>query len=1134
MIQRKRLYLRKAYSAVIAAFILSWTWAVYAQVASTGAISGIVTDSTQAAVAGARVTVINQATGVSRSVSTDTKGFYSAESIDSGTYTVTINATGFKESLIKDLHIDPGQRRANNIELQLGAASSQVTVTADAVQINTETSESSGTVSAKQISNLMLNGRNFQTLAIMIPGVNSISASDEIAGGGTLAKPTLVVNGQSTEYNGYFVDGVELGSIGSINTYPIVDGIAEMRVLKDNYSAKYGGSSGAEFLVETKSGTKTFHGSAWDYLRNSAFDANNYFSTAPQSLHQNIFGYTLGGPVILPWVYNTDRKKKTFFFASNEWYVIHAPTVIRSAVFTQAMRNGDFSASPTLTGSLAIDAHSAALLAAEGKTNCVAGPKKLNPACFDPVAVALMNQFWPLPNNPAGGFQNYINQGPSNTDQTNYQYRVDHSITPNNTLIARMMYMSVDQSIPNVNFSGQGNPTGSITENTISTGFNGLVRLTSSFTPNFLNSVSVADNTTKVHYIANGGTLPKGVQIQQAFPGADPLNRIPNISVARGWATNGVGPIPITANGNQGTISDDVSWVKGNHVFQFGAVYLFGMKRQNAFTSPQGTFSFSGNHTGDPAADYMLGLDSTYLQASSERLGIFHNRTGEAYVQDDWRATPRLSLNLGLRYFYFSNSTVSGDQVTNFNPDLYTPGQAPVVNVNGSLVVNSSNVPLNSAGQPANLLNGIVFAGKNGVPSGFYIPIKTNFAPRVGFAYALTEDGKTSIRGGYGIGYSVSPIARIYNAFGTNPPFNLSANILNSTLSNGTAGTTAAPTPQTLQLAENKWYPAQSQSFSLTLERQITSHATADVAYVGSLGRHLEAYYDQNQPLPVTQPSTTGCLAAGQTSSGSYNFDPCINTSKASPNYSRPYKGYAAITYPFEHGSSNYNSFQAGFIYKAGLSQVNVAYTHSKTLGTTEASGFGQGQSIGGDGVQNSRNPAAEYGPPDFDFANSLVGAWVYDIPYFRSSSKPVALTLGNWNFAGLADFQSGFALTPGLATGKNGLAVRSNQVAPLHYVGKVNEWFSTNSFAAPAYGFFGNASNGSIRSPRYISFNVALYKVFPITQRVNFQFRAEAFNVANHSNFATVSTAFGAANYGQITSAHSPRELEFALKLTF
>ena len=1105
-----------------------------------GAISGTVTDKTGAVVAGTKVTVTNQGTNVSHVVATDSGGFYSIEGLTVGLYTIDISKPGFKESITSGIQIDPGQRRANNVTLEVGSESSQVTVTANAEQVNTESSDSGGTLTSTQIDNLMLNGRNFQTLAIAIPGVSSTNGADALGGGGLLGGTTLIVNGNSVEYSTYTIDGIynmNSGNMANIDILPVVDGISEFTVLKDSYSAKYGFAGSAQIVVVTKSGTDTFHGTAWDYLRNNAFDANNYFSTSTQALHQNIYGYTLGGPVMIPKLFNTNRSRKTFFFASNQWQAISAGQVTRAAVFPQAMRNGDFSNSPTLTGSLSLDAHSQALLASEGKTNCVTGPTTLNPTCFDPIAVSLLNSYVPLPNDLSGGFQNYINQNPLVTSQLDYQFRVDHEINHNNQLTGRILYEPVKNGFPYDSWSGT--PYTTITDSYYTTGFNGLLRVQSQITPSFMNTASVAYTDDRPHILlTKGGQLPAGLSVIQSFPNAPVLGRIPNISISEGWAGNGVGSQPISASDGEGLIIDDVSLVRGRHVLQGGALYMFGIKRQTVFTNPQGSFNFSGVHTGDPAADYMLGLDASYSQASTEREGAFHYRQGEAYVQDDWRVTPRLTLNMGVRWVYFSNDTVSGDQVSDFNPALYAAAQAPVVTPNGSFVLNDANQPLNSAGQPADLLNGLVFAGQNGISSGFFTPVKTNFGPRFGFAYDLSGHGTTSLRGGYGIGYSRIPTAQIYYAFGQNPPFNQSANILNSLLSNGTAGGTAvAPTPQNLNNVPFSFTPSQIQSYSLTFEQQIKSNIVGVLAYTGSQSRHLASGVgggnDINWPLPVTAPSVAGCLQAGQQASASYDFDPCINNGTSSSNYTRPYQGYSTITQQYDEGSANYNALQSSVNYRAGASQFSLAYTFSKALATVAGHGAGSTTSQGS-GPQNPRDWHAEYGPPSYDFTNDVTATYVYVIPYFNHRAKPVELTLGGWSVQGLFLHQSGFALSPGMGTSTAGLASRPDQVSSYRKLGYLNEWFDTNAFVAPAYGFFGDAKNGTIRGPSYTSLNVSLYKTFPLHDRLNLQFRAEAFNALNHPNFKNVDTGLGDGSYGQVNSAGDPRILELALKLSF
>ncbi len=1105
---------------------------------NSGSIRGTILDSTGAAVGGVTIEITSEATDATKTITTSDAGFYSVDALTPGQYTVKATREGFSTVSVQHVQVDPGQTRETSLSLKVGSTGETISVTADALAVETQDSGSGGTITSKQVENLMLNGRNFQSMGQLIPGVSSTAGNNQQSAGGLTGGTTLIVNGASIEYSVYTLDGVynmNTGNLANINILPIVDSIDEFRILKDNYSARYGLAGSGQVVVQTKSGTDAFHGSAWDYFRNDALDANPYFATIKTKLRQNIFGYSFGGPVKIPHVYNSDGKAKTFFFAANEWRRIENGSTTQGIVLTPAQRAGTF----TNTTPLTIDALGQQQLAARGATNCITGTNTINPACIDPTSITLLNALSELPNNP-GSAQNYINQEPQTLSQDSYNYRIDHYITDNEILTGRVSYEQVKNGIPYNSFGGGIVATTPTTYYT--TGMNMLVRLSSTITPNLVNTASVAETYDKPRINTMNFETPAGVTINQFFPTANTLNKSPTVSFSGGYANFGASTPSIHASDGEGILQDDLSWTKGSHVLQFGAIYLAGIKNQNVFTYPGGQFGFNGTRTGDPAADYILGLVGTYHQDSGQRSGSFHYRQGEAYGQDDWHATRKLTINAGLRWIYFSPNTSSGDQVSSFYPSQYNAAQAPVVTTGGGFVSDASGTPLTATGAAANLETGLVFAGQNGVPDGFFKGKLKNFAPRVGFAYDLTGDGKTSLRAGYGIGYSRLAVEAIYGAFGQNPPYNNSANIQNGTLENPASGLASGPTPQTLDAVGPNFTPTMLQSFSATVERQLFPSAVLSIAYAGSLFRHEDtASYDLNQPLRVSAPSvatgTKDCIA-NQTIVSSYDFDPCINSGTSSANYTRPYKGYQNIYAEAGVGSGNYNALQAGFVYRKSSVQASVAYAFSKSLSQFGHASNTGGTSIGtngGQGIQDWTNLAAEYAPTNFNRPHVLTLSGIYDIQAFRRSGNILERqVLGGWSLAMLGVAESGFAFTPGISNGSNGLAIRPNQVGPIKLLKTRAEWFDTTAFVAPAFGFYGNASPSSIRGPREVSFNVAGYKTFPIFEKVALQFRAEAFNFLNHPNFGSIDPTVGSGTYGQITSSLDPRELEFSARVNF
>jgi Carboxypeptidase regulatory-like domain/TonB-dependent Receptor Plug Domain len=1129
---------------------------LYGQAASTGAILGTVVDSSGAVVPDAEVTITNVSTGGTQTVRTNSMGLYDLEGLTAaGTpYNVSIKKTGFKVFVSEGLVLHPSERVSLNATLEVGAASNEVTVEASAVHVETTSGESAGTIGGEEVTELQLNGRDFRGLALLVPGVNSTAITGSPVGGGTAlngggltGESPISVNGMGREMNNFTTDGAynnNTGNMINLNITQPVESIAEFRILKDNYTAKYGTAGGAEIMVATRSGTQQFHGVAYDFLRNDKLDARNFFSPTRSILKQNIFGGSLGGPVFIPGHYNKD-KNKTFFFTNIELRRRNVGVVARGAMIPEAMRNGDFTNDPKLpTGGLKLDQSSTALLnQIHPGMNCLPDATHLNPACFDPNAVALMNTFWPLPNNPAGGFNNYINTGTETFDAEDYTFRVDHNFNEKIRLLARSSYENARDNPP---FLAWGNNPAPTSQQKITTiGWNNLMQLTTAFTPTTINQFSWTQTDDKPHLeVANifVSNVKPPLTIQLPYGNVDRSKRVPQITLSNGWAGISDAGLPQYASDGEQVLSEDFTKVIGAHNIQAGTMFIWGIKRQDNFSNPEGAYQFTGVHTGDPVADYLLGLDASLQQNNTRLRGYFRYHQSESYVQDDWRVTSRLTLNLGVRVVYFSSDKMEGNGFSDFDPKLYSPSQASVVHPDGTLAVNAAGQPITSSGALANLQNGLVFPGKNGVPTGIFTT-SPHAAPRLGFAWDVFGNGRTALRGGYGVGYGRIPFA-IYNSDLGNYPFQLGTTLLNGTLTNPTLGTPSALTSQSLGTVGPpgaEYSPVKIQTYSLTIERQVLQNGVLQLAYVGSHGTNIPGSYDRNFPLPVAGPSivNSACLQPGQTiPAGGFGFDPCLNSGVVSKDYTRPYVGWSALNGSANsaaqyNGVSNYNSLQAGFNYRvASQLTLTAAYTFGKSLTDVANRAFDARQT--GAVAQNPRNYGVEYGPPGYDRTHIFTSGYVWNLPFLKGSKGFTSKVLGNWTFSGITVIESGFAFAPGLSTSNAGLAIRPNCNGTLSGPKTVAQWFNTGAFTASAFGEFGNCGNGIIRGPGENTWNWAFYKTFPFTERVNLEFRSEFFNIWNHANFAGVSTKLGAGDFGQVTSALDPRQIEFALKLRF
>ncbi len=1182
-------------------FVLLFTFAsvsVTAQNTTAGALSGNVKDTSGSLVPGAQVTVTNQQTHVARSVTASHSGFFTVDNLPDGDYSLAVTASGFASSAINDIHLDPGQRRGQDVTLKPGNVDTKVTVEADTLAVQTESSENAGTISAKEVSNLMLNGRNFQQLATLVPGVSSVEGTNSQVNAGYLGQTDLIVGGASSEETTYTIDGVydmTPTSLININITPSIDAINEIRVLKNSYSARYGFAGSGQIVIETKSGTSQFHGSGYEFVRNNGIGVARPYSISgvpatQSSLHYNIYGFTFGGPIYIPRVYNT-AKDKTFFFVGAEWKTNHYASVLNSrSEFTPAIRAGDLSLShdaqscpSTLTSAASAAGCTPAtvgdryllcgqfcqsLLAARSLSPSICFSKdskgvtnQINPTCFDSASAYFINPanlFMPLPNLPQNNntaFANYINTNPELDSQNDTIYRIDHHIGQKNLITARYMHEEVYNIRPARNYNDPApNPGASV----YTPALNMLLRWNYDVTPNVINSAGLAYTDQKVDLFPTGTyTIPSGL-INNVFNNGD--LRLPAATIGGFWSWLGLGVQPNYSKTGDGIFSDDVTFSHGRHIIQAGGLYMWNILRVNASAFSMGNFSFSGgaNTTGDTAADFLLGFASSYSQSNVQRAGVFHQHWFELYAQDDWKVLPRLTFTYGLRYSFYSPTTKDGNDITNFNPADYNTNLAPGIVYNTGQYTVSGIVPVTPTGAVANYqTNGVVQACSSGTPCGFTVPKKNLFAPRVGFAYRMNENGTMSIFGGYGVGYDQVGMFQASSLLSNNP-YVSTPSFSYAQYSNPGGGTAGAPGIQTLSAIDDTYRPATAQNWSLSWEDEIVPHGVLDVTYAGDKIDHIFSNgVDRNFALNTTSNisatvNSATCAASSPTPSNpsQWQFDPCLNTGAVNVNYERPYRGYGSITTGVSVGSSNYNGLQTGFVYRLRDLQLNEAYTFSKTLGN-------QNQNAGGNlaygfdsniGFQNPRFPGGDYGRPSYDRTHVFTSAVVYTLPFMRHSQHLLSReVLSGFGISGLITAQSGFVQSVSLSTPTNGLANRPNQIAPLMRnpgSGKKalaqKPLYSYASFAQPAYGTFGNSEPGILRGPKELSVATAINKNIPIHERVAVVLRAEAFNLFNHPNINSFNSTWSnnlatdQSNFGYASTAGDMRQMEFSVRINF
>ena len=716
--------------------------------AQEATVVGTITDPSGSAIPGAKVTATSVETAASRTILTSESGQYVLPDLRIGHYDMKVEAAGFKTAEQKDVVLQVGDRARLDFQMQVGGAQETVTVEANAVRVQADSGEQSNVITGQQLAQIAVNGRGIYALAALTPGASSqINNYVNTPVGGDAG---VEFNGLRQNHNIYLLDGGEdddRGGAGGMSIAPSSDAIAEFRALTSNYSADYGLSSGGTMTMVLKSGSSTLHASAWEFGRNDALDARNFFNPDPKpiaKLRLNVFGFNVGGPVTLGKLYNPDRKR-TFFFYNMEWRrLIQGNINNGQQVPDPATYGGDF-------GATTINVPSATQVAAGVLAkNCPGGvlpagvvqgspfPGNVIPTCMiDPNASALANAgIFPAPTigNKFFGSAN----APTNLKEE--VVRIDHNFTPKFSVFGHFIAEQVTQGFAISQWSGANVPTVGDTFGNPS--YSAVVHTTYAISPNLLNEAAFNYNGNRINIIPFAGAglaslaVPAGYDATSTrfFSGPNNLNRIPNIDLNGGTGTHfEISSWPWRNKADDYQLRDDVSITKGAHQIKFGASWAIYKKVQDLFGQTQGGFDFDGTFTGNDFADFLLGDAKSYQELAVQDSGKWNNVSWAAYVQDNWRVNRRLTLNLGLRWDGVPHTYEANNRMGNFYPELYNPALAATFNTNGTICgsanpaadpgcsgvspgLGTSPNPI-LAGVPL-YLNGIGIPGQNGVPKG--------------------------------------------------------------------------------------------------------------------------------------------------------------------------------------------------------------------------------------------------------------------------------------------------------------------------------------------------------------------------------------------------------------------------------
>jgi len=1050
---------------------------------ATATITGTVRDSSGAVVPSATIAVNNLSTGAMRSVQANAVGDYLVPNLAIGDYEVDAEASGFKRFVRRPITLNVDQTVRVDATLDAGDVSESVTVMGATPLIESEKSAIAQVIDNKTIVELPLNGRNFIQLGSLIPG-----ATGGAPGNSTITSReggfALSVNGQRAEYNNYLLDGLDNNEldIGLAVIIPSIDAIQEFKVQTANYSAEFGRASGAVIQVATRAGTNQFHGTAYDFVRNQIFDATNEFSTEKDPLHRNQFGFSIGGPIWIPKIYNGHNR--TFFFFNSEWLRLRQGVTNGFVVPTLAERNGDFTGQPTIYNPL----------------NVVAGARQ--PFASNMIPVGSLNAISlkilagiPVPNN-SDPTRNYLvrESNPTNSDQQTLRF--DQQLTPKDQLFIRLSRSNSAQDTLGMPYNGvsiDNYPRGVV------------VGYTRVFSQRIVNDVRIGaqryrfndvPDTLGIDYPTQLGLPTYGASTQYlAYPG---------IAISNLATVNGQSALPLFRAENTFQYADTATIVAGRHALTIGGDYRAYQFNNYQPQTLAGSYSFTGVFTGKTGsytnglADFLLGdaVTQSILNGTGYASEYIRNRRFDLFAQDDFRITEKLTINAGLRYERDGRWTDAYDRWAYFDQ-------------NAGQIVYPRTATMSYTTFPYPFRFDDIRDIKR--------PSNLTFSPRLGFAFRPFANNATMIRAAYGLFQGQPTVNPVQNA-ATAPPF-----FLRQTLTSGSttpqyafgvfpasSANSLLPTLPSFITIDPRYYRnAYIQQWNLGIEKQFFSDFAVKISYVGSKGTHL----DMRSEVNPAYPPAAGAVQAR-----------------------RRFPAFGAILMSASNAWTNYNALQvSGEKHISHGLEFLASYTYSKSLDSAdEWGGLSNENSIS----QDPYNFRAEYGPSSTDLRHRFTFSAVYLLPSF-SHNRLVNEVAGGWQLSGLLTLQTGFPFTVLVPSdvaniGQYTTSERANQIGDPHLANRSKaEWFNTTAFALPAPYTFGSEGRNQLSGPGDKSLDMGLMKFFTLYREDQLQVRAEFFNLPNHPNLGLPNASYGNAAFGTIQSSDN-RIGQFALKYIF